>query len=96
MTDSPEELLVVVLNFIIAGRDTTAQGLSWLFYELCANPIWIERIREEVLEAGIKTASDGSYRLEYEELSKLPLTLAVWSETLRVSSLKSYKAQARI
>lgn len=29
-----EELLPVILNFLIAGRDTTAQSLAWLFYEL--------------------------------------------------------------
>lgn len=33
-----DELLPVVLNFLIAGRDTTAQSLAWLFYEFYLNP----------------------------------------------------------
>jgi len=33
-----EELLPVILNFLIAGRDTTAQSLAWLFYELWKRP----------------------------------------------------------
>lgn len=62
-------------------------------YELCASPEWFDRIRAELAEAGLGIATDGSYRLEYEDVSKLPLTLAVWSEALRVSSttLSCYK-----
>lgn len=33
-----KELLPVILNFLIAGRDTTAQSLAWLFFELWKNP----------------------------------------------------------
>ena len=33
-----EELLPVILNFLIAGRDTTAQSLAWLFFELWKRP----------------------------------------------------------
>lgn len=33
-----DELLPVILNFLIAGRDTTAQSLAWLFYELWKRP----------------------------------------------------------
>lgn len=33
-----EELLPVILNFLIAGRDTTAQSLAWMFYELWKRP----------------------------------------------------------
>ena len=28
----------IVLNFVIAGRDTTASGLSWALFELTQNP----------------------------------------------------------
>lgn len=43
-----EELRAVVLNFILAGRDTTANALSWAFYELCKSPVLQEEIYEEV------------------------------------------------
>lgn len=35
---SRSDLRICVLNFLIAGRDTTAQTLSWLFYEFYQNP----------------------------------------------------------
>lgn len=35
---SRKELLPVILNFLIAGRDTTAQSLAWMFYELWKSP----------------------------------------------------------
>ena len=33
-----ERLRDVVMSFVIAGRDTTANCLSWVFYELHMNP----------------------------------------------------------
>jgi cytochrome P450 len=32
------ELVDIVRNFIVAGRDTTAQTLTWVWYRLAANP----------------------------------------------------------
>ncbi|CAD6934110.1 unnamed protein product, partial [Tilletia caries] len=46
-TQDREELLIVVLNFLIAGRDTTAQLLSWFFYEMMAHPEHLDGIRRE-------------------------------------------------
>lgn len=37
-----------VVNLIIAGRDTTAQALSWTFYHLMANPKFQEPIKKEL------------------------------------------------
>jgi cytochrome P450 len=44
------ELRDVVLNFVIAGRDTTAQALSWTFYSLATNPDVEEKLAAEVKE----------------------------------------------
>ena len=33
-----ERLRDVVMSFVIAGRDTTANCLAWVFYELHMNP----------------------------------------------------------
>lgn len=38
--------LVAVL---LAGRDTTASSLSWVFYELARNPDVIKKLREEIV-----------------------------------------------
>jgi len=72
----------VVMNFIIAGRDTTAQSLSWFFFELLANPQHLAVIRAELAEAF--GAPEGGIRLEYEQVKMLPYTLACWSEAIRL------------
>ncbi|KAH7519547.1 hypothetical protein FEM48_Zijuj08G0048600 [Ziziphus jujuba var. spinosa] len=38
----------IILNFMIAGKDTTASTLSWFFYMLCKNPLTQEKIAQEV------------------------------------------------
>jgi cytochrome P450 len=43
-----KELRDIVLNFVIAGRDTTAQALSWTFYMLLLHPRIEKKLLEEV------------------------------------------------
>ena len=45
---SDEELLDVVLNFMIAGRDTTAAALSWTTVELLRAPRVLEAVHAEL------------------------------------------------
>mmetsp|Transcript_1132 Transcript_1132/g.1629 ORF Transcript_1132/g.1629 Transcript_1132/m.1629 type:complete len:309 (+) Transcript_1132:959-1885(+) len=45
-----DELLAVVLNLTLAGRDTTACLLSWMFYLLTQNPEVQKRLIEEIDE----------------------------------------------
>jgi cytochrome P450 len=66
------------MNFLIAGRDTTAQSLSWLFYELFQHPEDVEEmVREinEVCKGGL---------LQYEDMKKLPYTQACIAEAIRL------------
>ena len=42
-----EALRDVVMNFLIAGRDTTANLLTWTLWELVSHPEAIEAIRQE-------------------------------------------------
>lgn len=46
--DNDTALRDMILNFIIAGRDTTAVSLSWFYYMLCCHPEVTEKIREEI------------------------------------------------
>ncbi|EST07807.1 Cytochrome P450 [Kalmanozyma brasiliensis GHG001] len=79
---SRDELLPVVLNFLIAGRDTTAQALSWLFFELSKNPDCIEKAREEIHE---KLGAGSSFRsMAYDDLNSLTYVQACFLETLRL------------
>lgn len=83
-TQDPEALLTVVLNFMIAGRDTTAQTLSWLFYELCAHPEHVKSIREEVDRVLGPDAAEQRERVTYTDFKKLPFTLACFHEAARL------------
>jgi cytochrome P450 len=68
----------MVLNFLIAGRDTTAQCISWTLFELTQHPVEIKRIREEVA----KVCGDGP--VKYEHIKKLSYVQAVLDEGLRL------------
>ncbi|EPQ32060.1 uncharacterized protein PFL1_00258 [Pseudozyma flocculosa PF-1] len=79
---SREDLLPVVLNFLIAGRDTTAQALSWLFWEFYKKPECVERCRQEIHE---KLGSGAGYRhMTYDDLGTLVYTQACLYEALRL------------
>jgi cytochrome P450 len=71
----------VVLNFLIAGRDTTAQALSWAVHALCAAPAAQARLVTEARAV----LGDGRAPLAYETAArKLPFATAVLKETLRL------------
>ncbi|KAJ3201838.1 Processing alpha glucosidase I [Entophlyctis luteolus] len=72
-------LVDYVLNFIIAGRDTTAQALSWVFYLLHKNPKALASLRHE-----IKSVVQGSPP-SYEQIKNdMPYANAVFHEALRL------------
>lgn len=73
-----EYLRDLVLNFLIAGRDTTAQALSWTIFCLCQHPDVAEKVRQELADVcGIRGPA-------YEDMSRLPYLQAVLSEALRL------------
>ncbi|KAI0102277.1 cytochrome P450 [Nemania sp. FL0031] len=79
------------LTYLTAGRDTTAQLLTWCFYLLMRNDFAISKIREEA-EALLKTEGLDSQQLRSESgtssavfaSASLPYTMAVFYETLRL------------
>lgn len=73
---SDVELRDTVLNFIIAGRDTTAQALSWLFYNLALKPHIEEKILEELQDKVSDKIEKDSAAL-YEVINGLPYLHAV-------------------
>ncbi|KAI7857286.1 cytochrome P450 [Circinella umbellata] len=66
------ELRDTILNFIIAGRDTTAQALSWGFYLLMNHP----RVEEKLLDEINQFFPDDNKELNaaeyYDLIKKLP------------------------
>mmetsp|Transcript_10088 Transcript_10088/g.21941 ORF Transcript_10088/g.21941 Transcript_10088/m.21941 type:complete len:577 (-) Transcript_10088:5-1735(-) len=75
-----KQLRDVILNFILAGRDTTACALSWLFYELTQNPRVQDKLTEEIDRVL------GSKRPTFEDLSaeNMPYLNGVFMEALRL------------
>jgi len=68
----------LVLNFLIAGRDTTAQALSWTIYCLCNHPEIARKARDEIREVcGVKGP-------DYDDVNRLPYLQAIIHEVLRL------------
>lgn len=82
-----DELLPVILNFLIAGRDTTAQSLSWMFFELWKNPQYVDKIRESILP--VLGAPDEQRPMTFEDHKELPYLQACFYEAVRVSAIRS-------
>ncbi|KAG5009309.1 hypothetical protein AAZX31_07G079300 [Glycine max] len=78
----------IILNFVVAGRDTTAGTLSWFMYMLCKYPSVQEKAAEEVKEA-TNTETITSYTefvstVTDEALEKMNYLHAAITETLRL------------
>lgn len=73
-----KELRDIVLNFIIAGRDTTAQALSWTIYLLTQHPEVVQKFREE-----IDRVTPNSYP-SYEAWKEMKYGQNVFAEALRL------------
>jgi len=70
----------LVLNFLIAGRDTTAQALSWTIFCLSTHPEIQEKARQDVLNSQGTDSPD----YDYDDMKRLPYIEAVLSEALRL------------
>lgn len=78
-----EELVWQLMTFFMAGHETTSTALSWLIYELCANPHIQDRLRAEIREH-LPNILDPNSSVGAAEIDKLPYLSAVYNETLRL------------
>ncbi|NWI69530.1 CP4B1 protein, partial [Todus mexicanus] len=76
---SDEDLRAEVDTFMFEGHDTTASGISWLFYCLSLHPEYQQRCREEI--QGILGDRD---TIEWEDLGKMTYTTMCIKESLRL------------
>ncbi|RLM64496.1 hypothetical protein C2845_PM16G16830 [Panicum miliaceum] len=78
----------IILNFVIAGRDTTAGTLVWFLYVLCRNEAVQDRIVEEVRAAATGDRDVGAQELAAslteDAISKMQYLHAALTETLRL------------
>ncbi|KAJ3226737.1 hypothetical protein HDU81_007116 [Chytriomyces hyalinus] len=77
---SDDDLVYYVLNFLIAGRDTTASALSWAIYMLAKNPTALDALLEEINS----NAYNNGYPTFDQIKSGMPYANAVFHETLRL------------
>jgi cytochrome P450 len=76
---SDEELVDQVINFIIAGRDTTSQALSWTMFDLASHPDIVEKIIDEA------RLVMGDFLIpSYDQVREMKFAKAVFSESLRL------------
>ncbi|KAM7260930.1 hypothetical protein ACFE04_026405 [Oxalis oulophora] len=84
----PTYLRDIILNFIIAGKDTTAATLAWFVYMLCKHPTVQEKIVNEVKQAThmneITDIDEFASSLREESLEKMHYLHAALTETLRL------------
>ncbi|CAD6342320.1 unnamed protein product [Miscanthus lutarioriparius] len=79
----------IILNFVIAGRDTTAGTLSWFLYVLCRNQHIQDRVAREVRAAATTGDRDVGVQefvafLTEDAISRMQYLHAVLTETLRL------------
>ena len=73
-----EELIDQIGVFFLAGHETTASVLTWVFFILSQNPQTAARLRDEVTEV----AGDGEVRLEHTK--QLGFVRNVFREAMRL------------
>lgn len=79
-TRDPQVLRDQALNILLAGRDTTASLLLFIFYELAKHPEVTEKLREEIADH----FGDDNSNITFELLKKCLYLQSVINETLRL------------
>lgn len=73
-----EELIDQLGVLFLAGHETSASALTWVFFILATQPHWVARLRREVAEV----AGDGP--IGFEHTKDLPTVRNIFRETLRL------------
>ncbi|SHK85731.1 cytochrome P450 [Hymenobacter psychrotolerans] len=76
---SEEQLLDEANILLLAGHETSANALSWLFYLLARHPEAVRQVRQERAGAGLARRAP-----EFAELPRLPYSQQVVQETMRL------------
>jgi cytochrome P450 len=81
----------ILINYMIAGRDTVGTTLPWVFYNLAKNPRVVSGIREEMAHiaslkasAAVSNAASNMVFFESEETKDLVYLQAALFESLRL------------
>lgn len=80
----PVYLRDVVVNFLMAGRDTTSSLLSWFFYRMSLHPDIAQKIVDEIRSVLPPVASGQILTPTMDDVSSLVYLEAAVRETLRI------------
>lgn len=75
---SRERLLNNLLTFLNAGHETTGKALIWTLFILAQEPLWQDRLREEVAQVA------GDEPIAGHHIDRLQLTRQVFEEAMRL------------
>ncbi|KAL4102446.1 hypothetical protein PRIC1_006191 [Phytophthora ramorum] len=81
---TPTEVRDIALSGLEAGRNTTADTLSWLFHALSHNPRVETTLRAEIAAKLPKLEESDSYVPSFEEIQEVPYLEATIREVLRL------------
>ncbi|KAG6943240.1 hypothetical protein JG688_00017704 [Phytophthora aleatoria] len=83
-TITPSDIRDIAFAGMIAGRDTTADALSWLMHELHHHPRVVKKLREELITKLPQFGYSESYVPSMDEVQDLPYLEATIREVLRL------------
>ena len=72
------------MNYLSAGRDTTAQSLTWTFYCLLRNPAVVDTVLAELSRTSDVADSKLDISSSVIQNTSLPFTTATFNESLRL------------
>lgn len=75
---SNQQLIDESLILFVAGHETTAVAMTWMWYLLSQHPQAVQKLREEIQEI----TDNGS--IKFDDLQKLDFVTAVINETMRL------------
>jgi cytochrome P450 len=81
-----------IMSLLLAGRDTTACTLSWLFLELSRNPQVVKKLKEEIYNA----IGDSDRCPSYQEIKDMKYLTWIINETLRLYPVVPFNVRAAL
>ncbi|OCH89199.1 PAH-inducible cytochrome P450 monooxygenase PC-PAH 1 [Obba rivulosa] len=81
---SNTEMTSQMASFLLAGHDTTASSLTWLFWELAKHPEWQDKLREEIAAIRDRVTARGDTDFSVADYDAMSNVVAAMKETMRL------------